>query len=311
MFLLGPKSDQSILISSVQLEHLAIAAYNLRHETATSQYHPWMSNSKAHQPVAPIVLDDLRLNIISNPYHLDVLHHLFKTDECNLGQIRPDPCHLRVMPKDSEKLGVFSKLFSETITLTENCRRQTLLLKGLIKHIVPMESNTPESPYRIHGSGISSHRYRGGILLSLPDASPVRIMEAGLNLSHELGHQALMVYQCADPIISGDLYKESYSVVRRTKRPAILSFHALVATAFMSEWLLDCFDSVASLCGRANVTERLCGLESDMLTGIAMLSNLEYTPLGRAIFDEIRAQDSKLRYSVGQKGIANARFEIA
>ncbi|RYZ46272.1 MAG: methyltransferase domain-containing protein [Sphingobacteriales bacterium] len=81
-----------------------------------------------------------------------------------------------------------------------------------------------------------------------------------------MGHQALIVYQQSDAIISGDLEREVYSVIRRVKRPAILSFHAAVALAFMTRYLSEAIRS-------ASATDQTCNWSSvlDVGSGTGLL----------------------------------------
>lgn len=72
---------------------------------------------------------------------------------------------------------------------------------------------------------------RGAIFLGF--APQYSIFNLALDLVHEIGHQALALFQSADRVIAGDWNTPVYSEVRRTYRPAIQSLHAAAAIAFM------------------------------------------------------------------------------
>lgn len=94
----------------------------------------------------------------------------------------------------------------------------------LVEMVIPID--------RPHSSGFSSHLARGVIFRSFPqDHSSLSI---AVDLAHEIGHQALMVFQSVDPILISDPQAPVYSEIRHADRPAIQSVHATVALAYMT-----------------------------------------------------------------------------
>jgi HEXXH motif-containing protein len=79
--------------------------------------------------------------------------------------------------------------------------------------------------------GFSTHLARGAIFRSLPAESDA--WDVAIDLIHEVGHQVLMTWQSVDPILSSPHDAPVFSEIRRADRPAIQSFHAAVALAFM------------------------------------------------------------------------------
>jgi|GEM_PF-6745257 len=79
--------------------------------------------------------------------------------------------------------------------------------------------------------GFSSHLARGIIFRAIPEDADK--YDIAIDLAHELGHHGLMVLQSIDQIISSDPMRPVYSQIRRTLRPAIQTFHAAAALAFM------------------------------------------------------------------------------
>lgn len=159
----------------------------------------------------------------------------------------------------------------------------------LVKEVIPMGMRPPLTARSPYGRGVSSHLYRGGILIDLPEIVEHAEVELAINIAHELGHQALMVYQNADPIIDGDLRAPIYSAIREEYRPAIKSFHALVALAYMKEFAVK-----AARCPRTpderrpRLTLRVGQINDALRVGSAALrdAGVRFTELGGELFAE-------------------------
>lgn len=136
---------------------------------------------------------------------------------------------------------------------------------------------------------MSSHQYRGGIFLGLPEKNDTCEIELAINLSHELGHQTLMIYQQADPLLVSDFGTPVYSAIRKTERPALMSFHAVAALVSMVEFLSG---FVARKLGPSSITlyaeNRLSEVLSDLKIGIDSLKNTQFTDLGIRMMNEAR-----------------------
>lgn len=94
----------------------------------------------------------------------------------------------------------------------------------LVEMIVPLD--------RERSSGFSSHFARGVIFRSFPEGHSSISM--AMDLAHEMGHQALMLLQSADPLLTSDPEAPVYSQIRHADRPAIQSLHATAALAYMT-----------------------------------------------------------------------------
>src|SRR5690606_18738477 len=130
--------------------------------------------------------------------------------------------------------------------------------------------------------------YRKAIFLSLPKLSEISFVEFALNLSHELGHQALMVYEHLDDIVRVDQYSTSYSIIRKTHRPAIQSFHAICATAYMLEFIILSKSLLEDHCSSSYLEERTRSLLQDLKLGLDEISTTPLTSLGNQILAELR-----------------------
>jgi HEXXH motif-containing protein len=175
-----------------------------------------------------------------------------------------------------------------------------LRLQALCQIIVPLGTNLPGDPRSDVGRGFSSHLFRGAIFMDPPATVDHRFEAYAINLAHELGHQAFFVYQSADPIIDGPLDAPVYSVIRMTDRPAIQSYHAVVASAYMAEFIGDWLAKDGS--GKPNseyLSRRLLENITHVEGGIRALSALRYTDIGRQILDEMQDLAAYLRGAHG------------
>ena len=164
-----------------------------------------------------------------------------------------------------------------------------------VKEVIPLGMRPPLMARSLRGRGVSSHFYRGGILVDLPEIDEHLDVELAINLAHELGHQALMVYQNAHPIIDGDPRAAVYSAIRSVERPAIKSFHALVALAYMKEFAAKALRNAGtSEDRRLRLALRVEQIDGDLRLGARALRNagVRFTELGGELFEECEAIES-------------------
>ena len=159
----------------------------------------------------------------------------------------------------------------------------------LVKEVIPLGMRAPLKARSPLGRGVSSHFYRGGLLVDLPEIDEHLEIEFAINLAHELGHQAFMVYQNADPIVDGDLRAPVYSAIRGEPRPAIKSFHALVALAYMKEFALAALlSSRTPKDRRVRLGLRVAQIDRDMALGARAFrdAGIKFSELGAELFEE-------------------------
>lgn len=177
---------------------------------------------KARYRRRQIVSDRAYLDMVS-----DFLERYFATEITDLIGARRDwalchkvhaerPDYVATLGRTIEDLRARSGFFAE-------------VLPSLLEMIVPLREPRPR--------GWSLQAARGVVFIGFPpDYSAI---DLALDLVHELGHQALGLIQSVDPIFSSDPLAPIYSEVRHAERPAIQSFHAAAAIAFMRRYLLD------------------------------------------------------------------------
>ena len=157
----------------------------------------------------------------------------------------------------------------------------SVLFKELIKNIVPLK--VEQGDFQDLGIGFSTHFAKGAIFLSIPYLENESPLQLAINIAHEVGHQSLYIYQTADPIIEDGMSTEVYSYVRKTERPAIQSFHATVALAFMVRFLMQ-VNPVESLYFR----KALDGLKRDFVKSLDSYDAIQFTELGSLLLEDLR-----------------------
>lgn len=241
------------------------------------QYSPWMSNVE----------------------HLKSLECQFSRKELILNSReanhRLEEAYLNEEIENKLSLGNVSSKKLEIIEIAASmiCRSSgdiAKLFSNVILHIIPI--NTDAGKFQIIGNGFSSHLAKGAIFLSVPKMKNDNELQLAINMVHELGHQCLYIYQTADPIIADELDKPIYSFVRKAMRPAIQSFHASVALAFMTKFLDEIKNQdVASSSYFTKTKEKL---QSEFIRSLSSFSEVKFTKIGQLLFDELRSYAQKI-----------------
>ncbi|MBK25419.1 MAG: hypothetical protein CME70_15600 [Halobacteriovorax sp.] len=164
------------------------------------------------------------------------------------------------------------------------------LFSILVKHIVPI--NTENGEFQKIGNGFSSHFAKGCIFLSIPKMDEYNELQLSINIAHEIGHQCLYLYQTADSIFENGIDDLVYSYVRKAKRPAIQSFHATVALAFMVHFLNEFNEPILSK--NKFFAERKESLTSDFTMSLESFSRVNFTQVGRLLFEDLRSYANTL-----------------
>jgi HEXXH motif-containing protein len=191
---------------------------------------------------------------------------------------------------NAEKVNHFNKKLESAIQHISKIKSFNELFSSSLRSVVPL-GEIPESPcLRKNGSGFSAHWLKGAVFLSLPQEHPFPHLELAINLVHEMGHQALMFYQDADPIIEKtDFDRPVYSMIRKTFRPAIMSLHALVAIYFMYYFVHELLktDTTLNKIERDYFERKKSQLTSDFSGGCFALKGIQFTPVGSDLLLEM------------------------
>jgi hypothetical protein len=248
-----------------------------------SRYEPWMSNASKRsvwvrlQGGGPLVPEVERLRLMKAVFH----------EGGPLRAIHPDNIAQEV-DCDARARAAFcsttEKYIADLITAPDYGNR----LSALLRELIPL-TTVPGFLGRSDGEGLSSQLYQGGVFIKLAEPSDHADCENLLNLVHELGHQALNLILNSDPLICGDVSKPVYSVIRKTFRPGIMSFHALAAVAYMLELILRAPELFYATSNPVWVAERIRNLRSDMELGLATVREMPLTQVGRELVEEFES----------------------
>jgi HEXXH motif-containing protein len=98
------------------------------------------------------------------------------------------------------------------------------IFPSLVHFAVPL--NAPDE------FNFSTHLARGVLFLS-PTSPVYPEITMAIALAHEMGHQALMVFQSIEPLLSSPLDQPVWSATRHTLRPAVHALQGAAALAYM------------------------------------------------------------------------------
>lgn len=130
----------------------------------------------------------------------------------------------QILENVDERSEVVPMLKDARACIQENSEFLSLVYTDLVQILVPLKQPRPR--------GWTCHYARGAVFLGF--APQYSIFDLALDLVHEMGHQALALFQSADRLIASNLDAPIYSEVRRTFRPAIQSLQATAAIAYMT-----------------------------------------------------------------------------
>lgn len=290
--LIGPESWKTLARFNQQLQSIALSDTNADLRTHYSNYQPWMSHegerirlSKLHSSMIwdgepPMVMEGKSL-----------LDFSLALGSENLRRLDSKALSFSLAGAKDDNTMILTGLIREVLGFIKNhSPRFWRKIECTVSHIIPITSSDPKTiPTRRDGSGFSNHHVRGAVFLSLPMNSDTSRFELALNLVHECGHQALMIYQCSDDILLEDLRTPVYSIIRKTERPAILSFHAAIATAFMLEWLSEAMHSISHLVPEELALLRFQMLKQDLELSLSSFVGRRFTPFGQIMLEELRS----------------------
>ncbi len=270
-----------IAASSLAFYQSCVARIN---DPRAVKYQPWMSSHHLAKYVFSTYADTDGFGtsfLLSDslPYHT-------RMNELLLEVARKDPAleEIAVLAQVNEaKFQAQFKMFQAAIGLVELWSPWMQTVFGLvIKTIIPVGVASGKD----YGFSFTDDNFIGAIFASIDPKSPFPELLLNTYLAHELGHQALMIYQHA-----GDLFyatdEQVYSGVRKTLRPAVASFHAAVALAY----LIDCVRSLlkyrSDLAERAYLLALLDDYVDSLKKGLAALQPLRKSPLCEAIYQDL------------------------
>ncbi len=251
-------------------------------------YQPWMSSLSDLERMS--LLNDLE---VENDFFLTKKSTLFLSNVLSEGSITGS---LKFIHEDLKNMFCIYKEGDDGYEINLNFLKESfetlkevdstyyIRVQKIVSQVI-LQKGLGDKKLREGGTGVSSFNYRKGIFLSVPTCEYSQF-ELLLNIAHELGHQSLINLQKVDKIIMDSHFSPIYSVIRRTNRPSILSFHALTASIFMLEFILRNYVFLKSLCSEDYFFERLENIKNDVQKGISNFSKVNFSPLGKQIINE-------------------------
>ncbi|MCB9025397.1 MAG: hypothetical protein H6625_03695 [Bdellovibrionaceae bacterium] len=306
-FLLGESSFQNIKRLNCILNDQARRKTELAKGIQFPEYEPWMCSSQSRKRFS-ILKGNFQKKQSPEPVvdlnRLILLKRAISESKCghDLHYLLPEDQNRKIMDFSIDNSTNFELEVNHCINYINRFSPSiSTIFSELIYQIVPLVPKKNYSKIRQNGSGFSTHEFRGVIFLSLAVNTSISRFENLLNLVHELAHQVLFLYQCSDSIIADDLYKSVYSVIRKTERPAIQSFHALVASAYMLQFCLDISHIQSEIVETNYFKSRVSELKNYLYEGLNAFENINFTKTGDCIYSEI----SKLLFNDPEKNIAS------
>lgn len=239
---------------------------------APKEYQPWMA-------LPPQLLLDVSSTSIVRPEFrsrfLD-LNHLdsFSNFYSNLptGCIGAELASLQVARATQAQLQLFNEaIHLAEIELVRIQPHYSTLIENLIQAYVPMIDLFGSS----HDFGLSTVWLKGVVFFNIHQTALLnRRVE---NLAHEIAHQILIHYQMNDFLIHQEHLKApTFSGIRNTERPAILSLHAAAALS-----------SILQTARIQNENQRAAQAHSWLQRTVQGLKALPLTALGSTLLEEV------------------------
>ena len=279
-WILGPSSLNTIAALVQSFRQAAL----LKLDSPEINYLPWMDSYCEHKNTSLFKEHKVWKHLLLDEDVLSKIENVFNRNDNPLGLMLPEEKSFRITQDILNHQEMIERYFRGIEFFWHAGRYWQNLLSTLCMFIVPIYS-TRES-VRPGGVGFSTLRARGAIFLSLPKNEKHSHLDLAINLAHELGHQSLMIYQGADRILNGKLDAPVYSVIRKTMRPAINSFHAVVALAFMVRFIADLLVANDLPDDGFLLLGRFVELRQNLTDGLETCRTLDFTEVGKKIFTE-------------------------
>lgn len=293
-WIMGSHGLQKIRTLSLNLFNKIRIKEETRLAMSLSEYMPWMSTPVFSDRMTTLFAQSiLKDQVLIDETALRILRKsLWESKDLPLGgvSIKTDVMTINTRP---DEMAIENYLRAIELVRKSSDRWNTLC-DLMVKCLIPLRIRKKD--VRSGGVGFSTEFLKGAVFLSVPMQEKFKDLELSINLSHEIGHQALMVYQAADPLIVGSLARPVFSAVRKENRPAIHAFHAMTALAFMCDYLNAVIKSSINL--RPEEALYFQGRYNDLLKdlGIAIeaFKDVELTMIGQKIYQDFTTLYNKL-----------------
>jgi hypothetical protein len=292
MWLFGREASGNIADLALTFRELRGREAN-QAQNRTDAYTPWVGllGASVGGVQAPELLAPRcqRGALIVDEAFLSVLREAYRDGENPMGAIMPQDTASEVVVKHDEMSKAAEMIADACGLITAACPVQGEQLGTLIDYFVPISHRRNGRP---HKRCFSNHVVFGAIHLTIEPRSfdtELGTLDAAVDISHELGHHVLSLYQHCDPIIESDPQAPCFSAVRGVERPAIQAMHAAVALGFMTDFCARVVRIPTISPEAVSEIDRCRASYSDGLghTLSALHSTSVMSPLGRAMVEEL------------------------
>jgi hypothetical protein len=280
------------LLKSALVQNREKKLFNL-FGSASPSFHPIFSSFKYHDSD---VLDCVKLIqarrdgslLLFDKDYLLLVNKLY-TEAADLGLLYPQKQTYSIFTDIMSSVPEALAEAREALSIINSCGGWiSNMLTSVAYEIIPLKGANGELRSQ---NGFSDYNLLGSIFLGFYSGQQ-RVIDLAIAIVHELGHQVLMLQQAGQsPLEDGSFQKMIYSGVRKTERPAIAAFHAVIALTYMNEMykqLLNTyhFDNASqkSYC-EAMYTKN----NSDLLDGLKAIDNVELTKVGERIIADVKS----------------------
>ncbi len=276
-WLTGTTGTEKIALLNKRFESVCLDRIINEKDNDYPVYTPFMSLNEGRERLPNLLLEKKSLLVKNNEYLNQI------------SEFYTPPANNYLGDKNTVEFG-FDQSKEEVFDLALDffCSNNSFVVyvfKSIVKNIIPMR--TIESEVRKEGVGNSNRESIGALYLSAPSAEP-KHLQLAINIAHEVGHQALMLYQTSDSIIEpSELTRNVYSAVRRTERPAIQSFHALVALVYMRDFVASIDLSKLNEFEKDFIQTQHIQYISWLKANIWDFKKITFTEVGKMIYDEL------------------------
>lgn len=220
--LIGEEIDSAFFALNSSLRSKTIEHSNGVLEVSRDQYSPWLAYTTKLSSINPYLFDFMpteRGDLIRNERYIKAAADFLSYNgqeavEELAGDVEPWLPSLENLSDQFKEARNLVKATGLAMETTYNV---------IVDYVVPLGGLTRR--------GYSTHYLRGAIFRTFPPS--FNASHCALDIIHELGHQVLALWQSADPILTTPPKAPVFSQIRQENRPAIQSYHAAVALAFM------------------------------------------------------------------------------
>ncbi len=253
-----------------------------------SHYIPWMLSSAKDENFLPLVNYSSHSKIMSSIQYIELLNSTFSKFsgdlkfESYLG-VKFNELNVET---DANIIQDFSAQFNKAIDiLTQACPWIKEMYDLLVHQVIFLKS--AESGLK----AMSSSFVKGTIIFRVLSNNKFGdLIDLSVDIAHEVGHQALMVFLTSNKIISSSYDTPVYSGARKINRLAIQSLHSAVAVTYMLcilEGILNNFSDLEKNL-KNNILNKKLDLELNLKINLeSLLDNCEFTEFGRLVMREL------------------------